>query len=240
MGELDMTHYSQEQWVDFARNVVGEDEKRRMENHLKTGCVRCSKELGIWQRLHQVARRESAYVPSDGTVRTANASFANRTVRSADRTRPGIASLLFDTLRNPILAGVRSTGTSPRQVLYGAGTYRIDVRIEPQMDSERVILMGQVLNSANPEERLPELPVTLFKGRKVLAESTTKQFGEFQIECELDGGFRLMVMLPGQAEVILPLIDPAFGIEEIQSYKTDSNALTGVPSLGKKGTRTKV
>lgn len=234
-----MTHYSLQQWVDFARNVVGEDDKRKMENHLKTGCVRCSKELGIWQRLHQVARRESAYVPSDGAVRTVNASFANRSVHRADRAKPGIASLLFDTMRSPILAGMRSTGNAPRQVLYGAGTYRIDVRIEPQMDSERVILMGQVLNSANPEQRLPELPVTLFKGRRVLAESTTKQFGEFQIECELDGGFRLMVMLPGQAEVILPLIDPAFGIEERQPHGIDSNALTGRDSE-KKGTRTKV
>jgi hypothetical protein len=235
-----MTHYSLKQWVDFARNVVGEDEKRKMETHLKSGCVRCSKELGIWQRLHQLARRESAYVPSDGTVRTVNASFANRTTRRTDRAKPGIASLLFDTLRSPLLAGMRSTGTVPRQVLYGAGTYRIDVRIEPQMDSERVILMGQVLNSANPEERLPELPVTLFKGRKVLAESMTKQFGEFQIECELDGGIRLMVMLPGQAEVILPLIDPTFGIEERQSHQTDSNSLTGKPKAEKKGTRTKV
>lgn len=233
-----MTHYSLEQWVDFARNVVVEDEKRKMENHLKTGCVRCSKELGIWQRLHQVARRESEYVPSDGAVRTVNASFANRLARQADRVNSSVVSLLFDTFRSPVLAGTRSTGTASRQVLYGAGTYRIDVRIEPQMDSERVILVGQVLNSANPEERLPELPVTLFKGRKVLAESTTKQFGEFQIECQLEGGFRLMVMLPGQTEVTLPLIDPAFGVQERESHESDSNMVSGRSILGKKGTRT--
>ena len=146
--------------------------------------------------------------------------------------------MLFDSFRSPILAGTRSTGTTSRQVLYGAGTYRIDVRIEPQLDSERVILIGQVLNSANPEERLPELPVTLFKGRKVLAESITKQFGEFQIECELEGGFRLMVMLPGQTEVTLPLIDPAFGIQERELHGIDSKTVTARSSSEKKGTRT--
>jgi hypothetical protein len=233
-----MTHYSLEQWVDFERNVASEDQKRKMENHLKAGCARCSKELGIWQRLHQVAKRESAYVPSDGTVRTVNASFANRLAHHAGRAKSAVASMLFDSFRSPLLAGTRSTGTTSRQVLYGAGTYRIDVRIEPQMDSERVILIGQVLNSANPEERLPELPVTLFKGRKVLAESTTKQFGEFQIECELEGGFRLMVMLPGQTEVILPLIDPAFGIQERGLHRIDSKTVTGRSSSEKKGTRT--
>jgi hypothetical protein len=238
LGEWDMTHYSLEQWVDFARNVVGEDEKREMENHLKIGCVRCSKELDIWQHLHKVARRDSAYQPADGAVRTVNASFANRTAHRPGRARSGVAALLFDSFRSPVLAGTRSTATTSRQVLYGAGTYRIDVRIEPQMDSENVILIGQVLNSANPEERLPELPVTLFKGPKILARSTTKQFGEFQIECALDGGFRLMVMLPGNTEVTLPLIDPALGIEERQLHANDSTVVKRNSSSGKKGTRT--
>jgi hypothetical protein len=233
-----MQHYSMEQWIDFARNVVGEDEKRKMENHLKAGCVRCSKELGIWQRLHDVARRDSTYQPADGAVRTVNASFANRTARRTERARSEVGSLLFDSFRSPVLAGTRSTATSSRQVLYGAGTYRIDVRIEPQMDSENVILIGQVLNSANPEERLPELSVTLFKGPKILAQSTTKEFGEFQIECALDGGFRLMVMLPGDTEVTLPLIDPALGVEERQMQVTDSTLVKTHLSSGKKSTRT--
>jgi hypothetical protein len=232
-----MTHYSLEQWVDFARNAVGEEQKRKMESHLETGCVGCSKELGMWQRLHQVARRESAYVPPDGTLRTANASFADQSLRRTPA-KTGVASLLFDSFRSPLLAGTRSTGNASRQVLYGAGTYRIDVRIEPKMDSEKVILIGQVLNSASPEERLPELRVTLFKGRKVLAESTTRQFGEFQIECELEGGFRLMVMLPGRTEVTLPLIEPGFAIEEPSPHAIDTNMVTGNPSARKKGTRT--
>lgn len=233
-----MRHYSLEQWVDFARNVIGEDERRKMENHLKTGCVRCSKELGLWQRLHQVARRESAYVPSAGATRIVNASFAGRSVRVTSQGKSRVASLLFDSFRSPLLAGTRSTATSSRQVLYGAGTYRIDVRIEPKMDSEKVIMIGQVLNSANPQESLPELAVTLFKGRKVLAEAKTRQFGEFQIECELEGGYRLKVMLPGQTEVTLPLIDPGLGIEELSSHTVDTNTVTRKSGTEKKGTRT--
>jgi hypothetical protein len=233
-----MRHYSLEQWIDFARNVTCEDERREMESHLKNGCARCSRELGIWQRLQQVAKRESNYMPSGGAVRTASAGFAARKLRQPGQAKSGAVALLFDSLRSPLLAGMRSAGTIPRQVLYGAGTYRIDVRIEPQMDSEKVVLIGQVLNSADPEERLPELPVTLLKGRKVLAESKTRQFGEFEIECELDGGFQLVVMLPGQTEVTLPLIDPAFRIEEGQSHNADSKNVTRHSSTGKKGTRT--
>ena len=71
-----MRHYSLEKWVDFARNVIREDEKAKMQSHLNTGCAECSKELSLWRRLQQVAQRESAYEPVDGAVRTVNALFA--------------------------------------------------------------------------------------------------------------------------------------------------------------------
>ena len=235
-----MRHYTLEQWIDFVRDVVDEAKKREMQNHLDSGCKRCTKELGMWQRLQQVARRETAYSPSSGAIRTVNAAFANKGSRAAAaaQAKSGIVSVLFDSFRSPLLAGVRSAGSASQQVLYGAGTYRIDVRIEPQMDSDKVILVGQVLNSADPDERLADVSVTLSKGRKVLAESTTSQFGEFQIECQLYAGYRLVVMLPGNAEVTLPLIDPVFGNEAEAPHTNDVNRVRRNLEARKKGTRT--
>lgn len=234
-----MRHYTLEQWVDFVRNAVDEAKKKEMQNHLDSGCKHCTKELSMWQRLQQVARRETTYSPSSGAVRTVNAAFASKGSRAAAaHAKSGIASVLFDSFRSPLLAGVRSAGNASQQVLYGAGTYRIDVRIEPQMDSDKVILVGQVLNSADPDERLADVSVTLSKGRKVLAESTTSQFGEFQIECHLDAGYRLVVMLPGNAEVTLPLIDPVFGSDAETPHTDDVNRVRRNLEAKKKGTRT--
>ena len=106
------------------------------------------------------------------------------------------------------------------------------------MDSDKVILVGQVLNSADPDERLADVSVTLAKGRKVLAESTTSQFGEFQIECQLDAGYRLVVMLPGNAEVTLPLIGPVFGSDAETPHADDVNRVRRNLEARKKGTRT--
>lgn len=234
-----MRHYSIEQWIDFARNAMGEDEKVEMQSHLETGCKACSKELSIWQRLQQVARRESAYAPSEGAVRTVNATFVNQ---SADRLRGAksqLASLLFDSFRGPLMAGVRSAGSASQQLLYGVGDYRIDVRIEPQMDSEKVVLIGQVLNSADPDERLSTAPVTLLKGRKILAESVTSEFGEFQIECELQGSLRLVVLLHGRGEVSLPLVEPVFSLGEKTPHVAEDNMVRKTSRIKKKGTRTK-
>ena len=66
--------------------------------------------------------------------------------------------LLFDSFRAPILAGVGLHGAVVRQLLYGSATYRIDVRIEPQIDSEKVVLIGQILNSADPRSASLDVP----------------------------------------------------------------------------------
>jgi hypothetical protein len=234
-----MKHYALEKWVDFARNVIREDEKAEMQNHLNTGCTECSRELNMWQRLHQVAQRESAYEPVGGAVRTVNAIFANR--RSHPReAKPGVAALLFDSVRSPLSAGVRSAaGSASRQLLYGSDNYRIDVRIEPQLDREKAVLIGQVLNSSDPDEHMSEVPVTLLKGKKILAECVTSQFGEFQMDCDLEGGFRLMVILPGQREVSLPLIEPKFGQDDRLAHPVGANRVRQRLRFKKKGTRTK-
>jgi hypothetical protein len=234
-----MRHYSLEKWVDFARNVIDEDEKVKMQNHLQTGCTACSKELCMWQRLQQVARGESVYAPPEGTVRTVNATFANRSAGKLRHAKSEVATLLFDSFRSPLLAGVRSAESTSQQLLYGVGDYRIDVRIEPQMDSEKVVLIGQVLNSADPDERLAAAPVSLFTGRKMLAESVTSEFGEFQIECELEESFRLVVLLSDGKEVSIPLVEPGFVTRGIPTHVTENNFLRKTSRIKKKGTRTK-
>jgi hypothetical protein len=234
-----MRHYSLEKWVDFARNVIGEDERADMQSHLETGCAACSKELSMWQRLQQVARHESAYTPAEGAMRTVNATFANRPISPSSRAKSQLASLLLDSFRGPLFAGMRSSESASQQLLYGAGDYRIDVRIEPQTDSERVVLIGQVLNSAKPDERLSAMSVSLLKGRKILAESVTSDFGEFQIECELQSGIRLVVALSDHKDVSLQLVEPLFTSAKNTPYVADDNKLRKTSRIKKKGTRTK-
>ncbi len=218
---------------------MGEDEKAEMQSHLQTGCAHCSQELSMWQHLQQVARREPAYTPSAGSVRIVNAAFSNRPEGRLHQANSELASLLFDSFRSPLLAGVRSAANASQQLLYGAGDYRIDVRIEPQMDSDKVILIGQVLNSADPDERLSALPVNLVKGRTLLAESVTSQFGEFQIECGLQECFRLIVLLPGGREVSLQLVEPVFIQAEAPAQAIENNRIRKTSRIKKKGTRTK-
>lgn len=236
-----MRHYTLAEWVDFARNVVEGSVRERMQSHLDTGCARCSRELSLWQRFHRVAQRTSSEQPSENALRAVRSAFAVRrpAKRDVHAGQSAIVELLFDSFRAPALAGVRSSANRSRQLLYGAASYRIDVRIEPQIDSDKVVLIGQVLNSTDPNERLSEVPVTLWKGRKVLAASVTNHQGEFQLECEMDSSFRLMLTLPGQREVSLSLIEPTVSLKATNSQVTDDNQLRMGSRDRKKSTRTR-
>ena len=235
-----MEHYSLDKWADFARQVIGEQERAEMQSHLENdGCTKCSEVLGLWQRVQDVARHEHSYQPPDSVVRSIKGTFALHGPRRAGRAALAVAELLFDSARNPLPAGVRSTGTALRQLLYGAGNYRIDVRIEPQPDSRKVAVVGQVLNSAEPDEAIGVAPVSLVRGGKVLATSVTSPFGEFDVECDLGGPLELSVQLPAK-ELRLPLTEPILRDVTEHLEISDSKGVRKPPRRIRKRTRTKV
>ncbi len=140
-----MQHYSQEDWTDFARNVAAKGKKAEMQSHLDTGCKPCNKAYGIWQRVSQAAQREAAYEPPQAAVQTVKGMGVIHGLGKAPKKSLSLVQLLFDSFQSPIQAGVRSSAATARQLLYGAGNFRIDLRMEPQADSEKVALVGQVL-----------------------------------------------------------------------------------------------
>ncbi|MGH9864601.1 MAG: hypothetical protein ACRD4H_04230 [Candidatus Acidiferrales bacterium] len=154
--------------------------------------------------------------------------------------KTSIAQLLFDSSRSAVAAGVRSASTIARQLLYGVGAYRIDLRMEPQMDSDKVSLIGQILNSVDPAKHAGAVPVVLWKGRKVLAESQTNSFGEFHLECDLEARLQLQLVLPQGMEVRIPLIEPAKGVISRPVDAIESTKVKGIPFRKGKSTRKRV
>jgi hypothetical protein len=116
------------------------------------------------------------------------------------------AQLLFDSLKAPQAEGMRSAGPSFRQLLYGTGDYRVDFQIEPQENTEKMALVGQILNARHPDETVSAAPVTVLKGQRVRALGVTNRFGEFRVECEVERGLQLRVKLASEI-VSLPVFE---------------------------------
>ena len=207
LGET-MKHYSSQEWADFARNVVGKEQRDGMQRHLERGCTKCTKDLGLWQRVRDTARRLAPSHPPDSVVRSVKGMYGIHGLGRARSAKTTIAQLIFDSLRSPLPAGVRAASAAPRQLLYEAGNHRIDMRFEPRVDSEKVSLVGQILDSTNPEKGVDALPVVLLKGDQIVSECWTNQFGEFHLECSLESGLKLRITLPHVEDFLIPLVEP--------------------------------
>ncbi len=133
-----MKHYSSEEWADFARDVGEASQKASMQSHLHSGCVKCKEELGLWQRVHATARRQGYVEVPDSLLRSVKGAFSIYGPGSAPSAKPTIAQLIFDSFRSPLPVGVRAASAAPRQLLYGAGEHRIDLRFEPEVGSEKL------------------------------------------------------------------------------------------------------
>lgn len=228
-----------EKWIDFARNVVGAQEKAAMQNHLESGCQRCSKVASLWQRVHHVTRHDHVFEPPESAIRSVKGTFAIRGPRKPYPKGLAAVQLLFDSSQAPLPAGVRSAASAARQLLFGASNYRIDIRIEPHVDSDKVTLIGQVLRTTDPSDGLAEIPIALIKGRQVVAETLTSQFGEFQLDCDLKGRFDLWLRLPSE-ELCLPLVEPIRKSIGSRTQKIDSKELSRMVKRRKNRTRNKV
>ena len=238
-----MPHFSLEEWVDLARGAADTKKRTAMRNHLDAGCTSCASMLNFWQRVHGIAQREKAFEPPDRTVRAAKGMLALRQPqkrRSKTAVAAVSATLLFDSFSQPKLAGVRSSESAIRQLLYQAAEFHVDFRIEPQEDPRKVAVVGQILNVSDPEESLGQIPVALFRHAKLRAEAITNRFGEFRLECLLESGLYLRVSIPEGPELRIPVLEPILSEESKAWFQpTDSAPIKRILPGKKKSTRTK-
>jgi hypothetical protein len=235
-----MKHFTKEEWIDFARDVIQGEAKSFMQSHLDRGCRQCAKEATLWARVSETARREAEFEPPVGAVRVAKAMMATSGLASISERKATFAELLFDSMHQAPLMGVRSAAPTPRQMLFASGDHRIDLRMEPQLDSDGVAIIGQVLDSANPERTLRNIPISLHSGKKLVAASETNHLGEFQLISKLDPKLELRATLPQGQQIRLALIELRVPVLEELPYPIDSKEDTATNAEQKKHSRKKL
>ena len=234
-----MHHFTLEEWADFARDITQGGRRAAMKSHLVSGCTSCAAVVSLWQRVHRIAQRESAFDPPESAVLNGKTTFTLYMASKGRPKRAAHAKLLLDSLLQPHFAGARSSEITVRQLLYGAGDYHIDIRIEPQEDSDKVALVGQVLNAEDVDNYIDQAVVILFQAGRVCAESFTNRFGEFRLECQLESGLQLRVRLPHGTELRVPVLEPTHAENENTSQPTESIEIKHILPGRKKRTRTK-
>lgn len=189
-----MRHISAEKLVEYLGGHVTAESRESIEHHLVecSACVELKQDLG---RLTLQLEQDSRYEPPADLVQWGINLFQPMLQPQAGgRLRKIIASLVFDTYDQPMLAGVRRVGAPPRQLLYRAGDIDVDVKIESMDANDRISLAGQVLS--NTAKFFDNTAVKLESHGLIRFKTKTNFVGEFSFDEVPKDTYHLSVDLP--------------------------------------------
>lgn len=201
-----MDHFSEQPLVDFVRGISGPEISRDVRAHLGTGCPKCKTAVNAWSRVRRLATQDAAYAPPENLVRLVKLGLTNKPALQP-RMWP-LASMVFDSFAQPLLAGVRSGAVNVWQVIYEAEGLTVDLCFGRRTRSNAVHLIGQVLDKQQGSAR-PNTTVELSNEHEQLVATTAvNPSGEFQVEFEAKGQLWLWVRVEGRNTVRIPLTNP--------------------------------
>ena len=103
------------------------------------------------------------------------------------------APLVFDSFLRPSRAGARSSQPAVRRLLYESDRLVADLSLEGHKDSQRITLVGQVLDTAKPEPHLSSVPIVLQGHEGLMGMAKTNEWGEFRFEFNFESGVSLEI-----------------------------------------------
>jgi len=199
-----MGHFSEQAWADFARGFTGAEQARGIHAHIASGCLSCKSTHYFWSRIQNMALAERTYSVPENLVRLATLEFTAKQMRAERCTN---ASLIFDSLSRPLLAGVRGGDAVARHLVYEAEGLTIDLRFDRGPQSGNISVIGQILDSWTPDDILTGGSVVVWtENGHLVATTTANSYGEFQVEFDACNDLRLTVSAGGR-NVRVPLVN---------------------------------
>jgi hypothetical protein len=116
-----------------------------------------------------------------------------------------VARLLSDTLCTPGSAGVRNSGIPGRHYTYEHNDTVVDVLVHNLAASNRISLVGQVLDATRTKGKVDNLAVLLTGRTGTLARTTTNLLGEFNLEFEPAENVSLEIRVGQRSWILVPL-----------------------------------
>jgi hypothetical protein len=205
-----MMHFSDWQWTDFVRGLVGAAPRMAMEEHLSSGCRRCERFVSTLRGVAATAHADASYDPPEYAIRYAKAIFSLNQPEKFSFPRM-VARLVHDSFNAPLPAGIRSQDRQSRHALYEAGSYYLDLQLEHQPRSGLITLIGQLEDRNKPAASTADVPVRLMDRTTLVASTLANRFGEFHLEYSPARNLRLQVPLPAvgkRLDVALNRLDP--------------------------------
>ena len=180
-----MTKFDITEWSDFARGAVDPEDEALMREHLATASPATRRTVEILCRVAEVGRSDHEDPVPEHAVRIAKA-IASVPRRQAAPDRASLwrrlrCAVTFDSLLEPAPAGTRNLEGAVREVVFEADSYRVDLRLEHELEPRSTVVVGQI-TSGGAARPMSRLPVFVFSGKDEIGQTLTSEYGEFQFE----------------------------------------------------------
>lgn len=193
------SHIPFDRLVDWVEARLSVEERNQLQRHL-SDCAHCRQELTQVERLFGLMQSDTSIDPPPAVVNRALRIFRPH---QAPTTQPLlqriVAALQFDSLQLSPAVGLRSGAAAPRQLLFTAGEYDLDLRLTPAENSDQWVLSGQVLGSDTP------IGQVRIQGATGMAQAPLATPGEFILPPIAPGDYTLVVQLADAEIAIEPL-----------------------------------
>lgn len=190
--------------VDFGSHLACGDRRKQTKEHQARDRKDHPETETLWQKVARSGAAEASYQPPPQKVRAVKSAFEMNGRAAGRRETGGLLRLLYDSFSQPALVGVRSGSLRIRQMLYRADPYQIDFQIESQLEQNRIVVTGQLVDLSHPEMVGRDVEVTISDGRESVIKTMTNQFGEFGGEVDNSGNLEItFVGRTGKPIVIL-------------------------------------
>lgn len=202
-----MTHFDAAAWADFACDQVAHPLRQRMEEHLRT-CTQCEAAAAMFLRLRRLGEQPQ---PDRALVEAAYDVFPSPQPPTGLELPRLFTRLLSGAGRETAMPGLRSGIAPSRQVRYQADNLILELRLLEEPGQPQSTLVGMIgpkaaFASGETPVAVRGLPVYLLLRSKVLAQTSSNEFGEFLLEFEPRTSMRLCVPLAlAGARIEVPL-----------------------------------
>jgi len=188
--------------VSYVAGDLEGDETSHVAEHLASGCDRCTAELAAIAELRRVASSDALAEPPPWVLSRAAGIPSQPPVSRLAQLAGSIASLVFDTLRDPLPNGARSVAAHSRQMLYRTLGYDIDVRVAPASGGN-VRISGQILpGNDRPMSDVAGIDAVLVTIEGSSTPGVTNELGEFEFDHMTAGTYSLMLEAPEDRLII--------------------------------------
>jgi hypothetical protein len=202
-----MNHFSADEWVDFTRGLLPPAKTAAMQASLDEGCSECRSSLELWRAILESLHRYRAYQPAEAVIASVKDAYMPEKPWKWMISVAQFAHVLFDSLREPALAGVRSSMKSSRQITVEAEPFVVDLQLESDSVQQRILLTGQVLKSHDAQTTINGADIVLLSADNFLQKTKANELGEFYLDFGREQNLRLFINIPGERAIGIVLPD---------------------------------